>query len=215
VTAAAVLSAVLIITLVGAAGLAGSQYRKRIGDEKEARAAWTRLVSAAARPAGNFDPATIAHLPEPARRFFRFAIEPGARLASVVEISMEGELSLGSKQDPKYQPMRADQVLAAPHGMVWLVHAGAGASRISGSDGMVDDRSWTRFWLLGTVPVVRAGGDLDHLRSSFGRVVAEAAFWAPASLLPQAGVTWTRRGRRYCARDRHVPWHEPRGGHPA
>jgi hypothetical protein len=72
-----------------------------MGDEKEARTAWAQLASTTARPAGNFYPAMVAHLPEPARRFFRFAIQPGARLASAVEISMEGELSLGTKDNPK------------------------------------------------------------------------------------------------------------------
>jgi hypothetical protein len=63
--------------------------------------------------------------------------------------------------------------------------------RISGSDGMVGTRSWTRFWLFGLIPVARAGNDKDHLRSSFGRVVAEAAFWTPAFLLPRPGVAWS------------------------
>jgi hypothetical protein len=40
------------------------------------------------------------------------------------------------------------------------------------------------------VPIVRAGGTADHARAAFGRVVAEAAFWAPASPLPQFGTTW-------------------------
>lgn len=133
----------------------------------------------------------VAGLPEPARRFFLFAIEPGARLGTVVEITMEGELSLGTKQDPKYQPMRAEQLLAAPHGLVWRVRTGSGAMRAEGSDGMVGNRSWTRFRLLALVPLARAGGDIDHLRSSFGRVVAEAAFWSPAALLPRDGVEWT------------------------
>ena len=55
---------------------------------------------------------------------------------------------------------------------------------------MAGERSWTRFWWLATLPLVRAGGGADHWRSSFGRVVAEAAFWAPAALLPQHGVRW-------------------------
>ena len=50
--------------------------------------------------------------------------------------------------------------------------------------------SWTRFWLGHTIPIVRAGGNADHARSAFGRVVAEAAFWSPASLLPSRDVTW-------------------------
>ncbi len=62
--------------------------------------------------------------------------------------------------------------------------------RMSGSDAMADERSWTRFWLFWTLPVVREGMDLNHMRSSFGRVVAEAVFWAPAALLPQNGVKW-------------------------
>jgi hypothetical protein len=160
-------------------------------DATEARTAWARLAAAAGQPVGTFDPAMVADLPEPARRFFLFAIQPGTRLSTVVEIRMEGELSLGSRQDPKYQPMRAEQILSAPNGLVWSVHSGSGVMRVSGSDGMVEGRSWTRLRLLGLIPVVRAGGDPDHLRSSFGRVMAEAAFWTPASLLPQRGVTWT------------------------
>lgn len=94
---------------------------------------------------------------------------------------------------PQYQPMRARQILAPPHGFVWrLEAAGSGAMRMSGSDAMADQRSWTRFWLFWTLPVVvvREGEDLNHMRSSFGRGVAEAVFWAPAALLPQNGVQW-------------------------
>jgi hypothetical protein len=132
----------------------------------------------------------VAELPEPARRYFLFTILQGTRLGIVAEISMVGEIGLGSKEDPRYQPMRAEQILAPPRGLVWQVEAGRGAMRMSGSDGLEGDRSWIRFWLLGTVPVVRAGGGEDHWRSAFGRVVSEGAFWVPASLLPQNGVTW-------------------------
>ncbi|HEX2547590.1 MAG TPA: DUF6544 family protein [Ramlibacter sp.] len=181
----------LVLVGAGAAVLLASQFARRAADEKDAEQAWNQLVAGSARTPAAFDPAMVAELPEPARRFFLFAIAPGARLGTAVEITMEGELSLGTKADPKYQPMHAQQVLAAPEGMVWRLRSGTGALRVDGSDAMVADRSWTRFWLLGTVPVARAGGDRDHLRSSFGRVVAEALFWAPASLLPREGVTWS------------------------
>jgi hypothetical protein len=177
--------------LLSATALAAAQVAKRSADEKAIRRAWSQLSSSASRPAGNFDPVTVAHLPEPARRYFQFTIQSGARLGTVVEISMQGELSLGTRQDPKFKPMRAEQLLAAPQGLLWRVQTRIGALPVSGSDGMIDGDSWTRFWLLGVVPVVRAGGNTDHLRSSFGRVIAEAAFWAPASLLPQPGVTWS------------------------
>lgn len=39
--------------------------------------------------------------------------------------------------------------------------------------------------------MARVGADPDHLRSSFARVIAEAAFWTPAFLLPRPGVAWT------------------------
>jgi len=180
----------LAVVLIAAAG-AGLQLRKFAADEEEFRRAWGELVKLQVPLPERFDPGMVSTLPEPARRFFLFAIKPGARLSTVLELTMQGELSLGTKDDPKFQPMRAEQVLAAPHGLVWRIESGSGLMRFAGSDGMVKDRSWTRFWLLRVIPVVRVGGDADHLRSSFGRVVAEAAFWTPAFLLPREGVAWS------------------------
>ena len=133
-----------------------------------------------------FDPAMIETLPEPARRYFLFSIFSGAPLRTAVEIEMSGELGLGDKQSPKYQEIEARQLLAPPYGLVWRVRSRA----FSGSDGATPRMSWTRFWLFGIIPFVRAGGNGDHQRSAFGRVVAEAAFWSPASLLPSESVRW-------------------------
>lgn len=128
----------------------------------------------------------IAGLPEPAHRYFTFAIMEGTPLLIVAEIDMQGQFSLGSKDAPNYMDMEASQVLAAPVGFVWKMSGRAGLMQISGSD----SGYWTRFWIGGLVPVARFGGDLDHTRSAFGRYVAEAAFWTPAALLPGPGVTW-------------------------
>jgi hypothetical protein len=186
----------LAAVLAFAAAIAAAvQLARWARDQAEARRAWNELLGAGVTGLPErFDPALVAGLPEPARRFFRFAIVPGARLTTVAEIRMEGELSLRSKQDPRYAPMRAQQVLAAAHGFIWRVAVGRGAMRVAGSDAMVGGRSWTRFWLWRLVPVARAGGDAGHLRSSFGRVVAEAVFWTPAFLLPRAGVSWSAVG---------------------
>ncbi len=163
----------------------------RLADDAATARAWRDLAASAPAQPGVFDPTQVDGLPDPARRFFLFAIRPGARLSTVAEITMGGELSLGTRDAPGYQPMQAKQILAAPAGFVWKVRAGSGAMRMSGSDGMAGGSSWTRFRLLGLVPVARAGGDADHLRSSFGRAVAEAMFWAPAALLPRPGaVAW-------------------------
>lgn len=185
-----VLSGFLVVLLVAGVAVAW-QVSRSAADRRDVQRAWAELERRPVRLPDRYAPDMVAALPEPARRFFRFAIQPGTPLASVVELEMTGELSLGTREAPGYQPMRARQVLAPPYGLIWDLEAGSGVMRITGSDGMVDDTSWTRFRLLRLFPVVRAGGDADHLRSAFGRVVAEAAFWSPAFLLPREGVAWS------------------------
>lgn len=162
----------------------------RWSDELRANRAWADLARMAPSRPPLFDPAMVESLPEPARRFFRFSIRPGAALSTVAEIRMRGELALGTRERPNYLPMRGHQILAPPYGLVWKLTAGRGALRLSGSDGLRGGGSWVRFWLLGLIPLIRAGGDPDHARSAFGRVAAESVFFAPAALLPQNGVTW-------------------------
>lgn len=158
----------------------------RLADRRADKAEWARLAALQPERPQLFDPAMTAGLPEPARRFFGFAIAPGTPLVTVAELDMTGRFSLGTRDRPNYLPMSARQILAAPEGFVWTMQAAKGAMRVSGSD----SASWTRFWLLGVVPVARAGGSADHARSALGRYVAEAVFWTPAALLVTPGVTW-------------------------
>lgn len=137
-----------------------------------------------------FDPSMVDGLPDPARRYFLYTIRPGTRLCTVCRISMHGKFGLGSKSSPNYMPMQAEQTLACPHGFIWKLKAGRGLLPITGSDAATGQRSWSRFWLAGIVPVARAGGNPDHALSAFGRYVAEAVFWTPAALLPGRGVVW-------------------------
>ena len=159
-------------------------------DARADKASWHDLAQLAEPSATVFDLEMILDLPDPAQRFFRYVIAPGTPLHRVVEIEMRGEVGLGTKNAPNYKPMRAKQVLAAPHGLVWCMNAGA----ISGSDGATRATSWTRFWLFNFIPVVRVCGSADHYRSAMGRVVAEAVFWTPAVLLSSAVVRWEQIG---------------------
>lgn len=179
----------IILGLLGAAAVV--LLGLRWSDQRADGAVWQALEgeAGAAEPAV-FDPAMIAHLPEPAQRYFLYTITPGTPLSAVVEIDMRGELGFGDQAAPNYSAMQARQILAPPHGLVWRVRAGA----MSGSDGATPTTSWTRFWLFGLIPIVRVGNDADHHRSAFGRVVAEGAFWAPASLLPGDHVRWEPLG---------------------
>jgi hypothetical protein len=146
-----------------------------------------RQSSASSR--GTFDPAMVAGLPDPARRYFLYAIRPGTPLKIVADLEMTGELSLGSKEQPDYLPMTGRQVLRLD-GFVWRVRAGRPTMWFAGSDGFVDGDGWTRFWLYDAIPLVRAGGGDDFARSAAGRAVAESLFWAPAALLPSPQVQW-------------------------
>ncbi len=154
-------------------------------DRRADRAERERLAALQPASPAFFSPAMVAGLPEPARRYFNYAIKPGTPLLTVAEIDMTGQFSLGTKDDPRYQPMEARQILAAPEGFVWAMRT-RGGMPVSGSD----SGSWTRFRIFGLVPVARLGGDPDHTRSAFGRYVAEAVSWTPAALLPGPGVTW-------------------------
>jgi hypothetical protein len=170
--------------------LAGAAQWLRAQDLEREREVWRALAATTRTQPPAFDPAMVADLPDPARRFFLFSIRPGTRLRTVAEIEMGGWIGLGSKEDPGYQPMRARQILASPHGLVWQVQAGSGLMAMTGSDAVFGRDAWTRFWLLKTLPIVRAGGDADFARSGAGRVVSEALFWTPAAFLPGSGARW-------------------------
>lgn len=146
---------------------------------------WHRLAAFQPKAPARFDPATVAHLPEPARRYLAHAICPGTPLLPVATLRMAGQFSLGTGKDPAYRPMQARQILAAPEGFLWALRL-PGRVPVSGSD----SGSWTRFRILGLIPVARAGADANHARSAFGRAVAEAAIWTPAALLLVPGTTW-------------------------
>ena len=152
--------------------------------DKQERA---RLLDFQPQTPALFDPAMVATLPEPAKRYFTFSIAAGTPLYTVADLAMTGQFSLGTKDAPAYMAMAATQTLAAPHGFVWRMSASNGLMRVSGSD----SGKWTRFWLMGLAPVARTGGTRDHARAAFGRFTAEAVFWTPAALLPGPGIAWT------------------------
>lgn len=176
------LLALILLVLLVLSGL----YVWHMLDQRAAKTEAGRLLTLRHADPERFSNRMVQDLPEPARRYFQFAIKEGTPLFNVAEISMTGQFGMGDKNTPNYLPMNAEQVLAAPEGFVWQMSGGSGAMRISGSD----TADWTRFWLAGVVPVARAGGTQDHRLSGFARYVSEAIFWTPAAVLPAPGVTW-------------------------
>ncbi|GGD78704.1 DUF6544 family protein [Lacimicrobium alkaliphilum] len=171
--------AVLLIILL-------AMFIWRLTDHRADYNAFQRLIAAQPTRPARFKPQLVADLPEPARRFFLYTIEPDTPLYRVTRVSMSGKFGMGSKAKPDYLNMTATQVFTVPEGFVWKMQARRGWMTLSGSD----SNSWTRFWLMGLIPVARLGGDTDHTRSAFGRYVAEAVFWSPASVLPGPGISW-------------------------
>jgi hypothetical protein len=166
--------------------IVGGLLLRRAADHQADRIEISRLLHLRQAAPPVFSGDMLQDLPEPVKRYFRFTIKEGTPLHQVAEISMQGKLGLGDKTTPKYLPMTAAQILAAPEGFIWKMSGGSGLLRVSGSD----SADWTRFWLAGIAPVARLGGTQDHRRSAFARLVAEAIFWTPAAVLPGPGIHW-------------------------
>lgn len=176
----------ITIALVVLAIALGALGLWRFADMRADAAERARLLAFQPQSPALFDPSMVADLPAPARRYFSYTIAPGTPLYTVAQISMTGKIGNGTKDAPGYMRMTANQTLAAPHGFLWEMSARNDVIRMAGSD----SGAWTRFWLWGLAPVVRAGGTDDHQRSAFGRYAAEAVFWTPAALLPGPGISW-------------------------
>jgi len=179
-----VIAMAFVLVLFFLTGLALSVWRL-LDHRADLKAMHELAVSQPAQPP-TFTADMIAHLPEPARRYFLYTIKPGTPLSSVASITMIGRFGMGNRDKPNYLDFTATQVLAMPAGFVWEMRARRGLMRLSGSD----SQGWTRFWLMGLLPVARLGGNPDHTRSAFGRYVAEAVFWTPAAVLPCPGIVW-------------------------
>jgi hypothetical protein len=131
-----------------------------------------------------FDPALVAGLDEPVRRFFAHAIAPGTPVPESVRIRMHGSVDVG-----RWVPFTAEQETARDR-FAWRARVGIGPitavrvlDRFAEGTGLMDVR------LLGRVPVVHAD-DANTARSAAGRAALEAATFAPALLLPDRGVAW-------------------------
>jgi hypothetical protein len=109
---------------ISAACLLGT-WSVRARDTRQARKAWAALAAQGMRNATQFAPEMVASLSEPARRYFTFAIAPGTPLRTVAEIDMLGEIGLGERNKPNYQAMTACEILAPPHGFVWMPRIGS------------------------------------------------------------------------------------------
>lgn len=134
-----------------------------------------------------FDPASVAELPELARRYLNHSILAGAPLAQAVRLSMRGELKVGGR----WYPFKAVQVRRVERGFVWRARLKMNGLPVSGADYWLDGDAALSWKLLGLFRLMHATG-LEIARSALGRMQAEA-IWLPTSLLVP-GVTWHVNG---------------------
>lgn len=158
----------------------------RRGDQNETRRIWHRLAQRGDMRVEPFHPRMVDGLPDPTKRYLPHSIQPGTPIAHIVVVEMDGAFRTG-RVDP-WLPMRARRILAPADGFVWNARADKGVMRFAAADVYSECKGRTRVWLLGILPVVRAGGP-DISRSARNRMAIEVIL-NPAELLPQRGVRW-------------------------
>lgn len=142
------------------------------------------------RPAPGFAPASLAVLDEPVRRYLSHALATGAPLGTGAHVTMAGRIKV-----PVWMPFVAEQDIAGDpgHAFEWRARAGWGpfkplhvVDRYRDGTGSTDGRLLDRLSFMHS-------DDEDTVRASAGRAAVESIL-APASLLPECGVTWRDAG---------------------
>jgi len=127
-----------------------------------------------------FNEGMVADLPDPARRYFLHAIEPGTRLATRVHFGYSGELKPG--EGMPWLALAAEQIVAKERGFVWKATAQKGPLIATAADYYLDGAGRMRVALFGLLPMISASGP-DISRSALGRLLIEGVLLPPA-LLP-------------------------------
>lgn len=129
-----------------------------------------------------FDEDALPSLPEPAARWLRHVIAPGAPLCGGTRLSMHGTIRIGT-----WRPFTARQIVT-PEGFIWAADAGRFPMRVKGFDRLVAGVGEMRWRLFGLVPVMTAA-EPDTTRSAAGRLAGEGLVLVPGAAL-SSGVTW-------------------------
>jgi hypothetical protein len=173
-----------------------SSARRVPAAARRVREEWDRL-STGTTTAETFDPGMLAGLPEPARRWLGHAIAPGTPLWHTVELSMEGQIRLGS-----WRPFTARQVLSPPSGFIWAARTRVAGLPVTGYDRYSGATGEMRWRMLGLLPVMSSSGP-DVSRSAAGRLAGEAvliptvfrhAGWEQGSEPGSAVMAWRLAG---------------------
>lgn len=186
-------STALIMLIAGLLASALVLLCFRVIEVRDRDTTWGFLTSRTPWHDVPFDSALVADLPEPARRFFTFAIGPGSPMRTVAELRIAGKLSARPKRLGPFA-MCAYQVLAAPHGSVTRFYSINRALPLSGAAVLNGEHARVMFWFLRLIPVSRLA-QTPSAEALFARMIVEALLWTPAVLLPREGISWQLTGK--------------------
>jgi hypothetical protein len=149
--------------------------------------------------ARRFQPAPLAALDEPVRRYFTHAIRDDAPLAAGMRLTMTGRIKIG----PAWLGFTAQQEFDG-HEFAWRARAGWGplkpllvVDQYRAGAGSIDGRIFGRLSFL-------HADDENTTRAAAARGAVES-IWVPASLLPDRGVTWRAENRNLLVAGFEVP----------
>jgi hypothetical protein len=168
------------------AGAVGGLSIVKLRDDRYVERLWSTL---AALPSANgvFTEQMVADLPEPARRYFLHAIQPGTPLASRFHWHYTGEMKPGAEMP--WMSLEAGQILVKGRGFVWKAAARKGPLAVTVRDHYLDGAGRMRIALFGLIPVVNATGS-DLSKSALARLIIEGVA-LPSALLPGPDIQIT------------------------
>ena len=155
-----------------------------------------------------FDPAAVADLDEPVRRYFTHALAPGSPLSRGARLELPGRIRVGPW-------LRFESVWEGDgRSFSWRATAGPGPLRplrvhdhFRGGAGVMDIRLRAPSERLPALRLLHAESD-DIARSGAGRAALEA-LWVPGALLPSRGVRWRAESEELIVASWDVPPERP------
>lgn len=175
----------VVIVVVGAAAAVGSRRWKAGTAELRSRLEVTPTETSA------YDPASIAHLPEPVKRYFHAVLPPGQRRIATARVEHSGTFNMSETGD-QWRPFVSDQlVVTGRPGFDWdaRIRMMPGVTAFV-HDAYIAGEGILHASALGLITVAEIRGTPEIARGELMRFLAESA-WYPTVLLPGGGVEWT------------------------
>lgn len=183
---------VAVIALVGGAAVPAAWLaRARARLRSEHASLLGKLVDIpAGQPSGTFCMSSIADLPEPVVRYFRYALREGQPFIRVARYKQKGRL-FADVRIKRWLAFEAIQVITPRSpGFIWNARVDVAPwFHVRVCDSYLAGEGAGQVSLLSAHTVADRRGGPEMNSASLHRYLAEAV-WYPTALLPEAGVQW-------------------------